>query len=65
VPNAAPSHYIASSTQANQGQLIRHSVFIVSGCRARLSDSVTQLSDAIYQAFPANIGKCSSQIDRY
>jgi hypothetical protein len=50
---------------ADQGQLIQHSVFIESGCRARLNDSVTQLSDAIYQAFLANIGTCPDQTDRY
>jgi hypothetical protein len=60
---AQHSTYIASSTQADQGQLIQHSVFIESGCRARLTDNVIQHSDAIYQAFLANIGTRSGQTD--
>lgn len=34
------STYIAGSTRADQGQLIQHSVFTESGCRARLTDNV-------------------------
>jgi hypothetical protein len=59
------STYIAGSALADQGQLIQHSVFVESGCRAGLSDTVTQLSDAIYQAFLTNIGTCPDQTDRY
>jgi hypothetical protein len=58
------STYVAGSTRADQGQLIQHSVFIESGCRTRLSDNVTQLNDAIHQAFLADISTRSSQIDR-
>jgi hypothetical protein len=58
------STYIVGSTRADQGYLIQHSVFIESGCRAKLSDNVNQLSDAIYQTFLADISTRSSQTDR-
>jgi hypothetical protein len=49
------STFIAGSIRADQGQLIQHSVFVESGCQARLNDNVIQLSDAIYQAFLTDI----------
>jgi hypothetical protein len=58
------STYVAGSTRANQGRVVQHSVFVESGCQAKLSGNVTQLSDAIYQAFLADISTRSSQIDR-
>jgi hypothetical protein len=58
------STYIAGSTRTDQGRLTQHSVFVESGCRARLSDNVTQLSDAIHQAFLADIGTRPGHTDR-
>lgn len=58
------STYVASSTRTDQGRLIQHSVFIESGCQARLSDNVTQLSDAIYQTFLADISTRLNQTNR-
>jgi hypothetical protein len=59
------STYVAGSTRADQGHLIQHSMFVESGCRVRLCDSVSQLSDAIHQAFLADISTRSSEIDRF
>jgi hypothetical protein len=58
------STYIAGSTQANQGQLIQHNVFIESGCRARLDHNVTQLSDSIHHAYLTGIRTHLSQPHR-
>jgi hypothetical protein len=49
------STYIAGSTVSCESRLIQHSVFVESGCRATLSDDITQLSDAVHQAFLSTI----------
>jgi hypothetical protein len=56
--------YIAGSTRTDQGRLIQHGVFIESGCRTRLGNNVTQLSDTIYQTFLTDIHTRSCQTHR-
>ncbi len=50
------STYITGSEQLGAGRLIAHSVFVESGCRTKLAEDVTQLSDAVHQGFVASIG---------
>jgi hypothetical protein len=45
------STYVAAPTPAARGLLIEHSLIIDSDCRARLSDDITNLSNAIHHAF--------------
>lgn len=45
------SSYVANPTPADAGLLIEHTLVIDSACRARLSDDITHLSDAIHHAF--------------
>ena len=45
------SSYVAGSEEPGQGRLIEHAVFVESGCHARLSDDIAQLTHAVYRAF--------------
>jgi len=50
------STYVAGSEEPGQGRLIQHAVFIESGCQAQLGGDISQLSDAIHQAFCTELG---------
>lgn len=47
------SSYVAGSDQPHASRLIVHSLFVETECRARLSQDITQLSDAVYHGFVA------------
>jgi hypothetical protein len=47
------STYVLGSSEPSQGRLIEHTVFIDSGCQARLSDDVARLTQAVHQALAA------------
>jgi hypothetical protein len=47
------SNYVAGSELPNASRLIVHSLFVDSGCRARLAEDAIQLSDAVYQGYVA------------
>jgi hypothetical protein len=52
------STYLAGSDIPGQGRLIQHSIFIESGCQARLSDDIIQVSNAIHYAFFNTVNTC-------
>jgi hypothetical protein len=45
------SHYVSGSEQPHASRLIVHSLFVETAYRARLTDDITRLSDAVYQGF--------------
>ncbi|MBO0885172.1 MAG: hypothetical protein J2P17_33565 [Mycobacterium sp.] len=45
------SIYVVGSAVLGEGRLIQHSLFIESSCRARLTDGIAQLSNAVQRAF--------------
>jgi hypothetical protein len=45
------SVYVAGSALPSKGRLIQHSLFVESSCRARLTDDIAQLSNAVQRAF--------------
>ena len=47
------SNYVAGSEQPHASRLIVHSLFVDKACRARLTEDVTQLSDAVYHGYVA------------
>jgi hypothetical protein len=47
------SNYVFGSTEPSQGRLVEHTVFIESGCQARLSGDVMELTQAVHQAMAA------------
>ncbi|OBG28971.1 hypothetical protein [Mycobacterium sp. 852002-51057_SCH5723018] len=51
------SHYVSGSEQPHASRLIVHSLFVETACRARLTEDIARLSDAVYQGFIAAIVK--------
>ncbi len=49
------SNYVAGSEQPHAGRLIVHTLFVDGACRARLTDDIGQLSDAMYWGFVAAV----------
>jgi hypothetical protein len=49
------STYLVGSQEPGQGRLIEQAVFVESGCQSRLSDDITQLTDAVYRAFVTTV----------
>ncbi len=47
------SNYVAGSEQPHAGRLIVHSLFVDTACRARLTDDISGLTDAVYEGFVA------------
>lgn len=47
------SNYVAGSEEPHASQLIVHSLFVDSPCRAQLAEDLAQLSEAVYQGFLA------------
>ncbi|ORV02797.1 hypothetical protein AWB93_03010 [Mycobacterium bohemicum] len=47
------SSYVAGSDQPHASRLIVHSLFVATECRARLSQDINRLSDAVYRGFVA------------
>lgn len=47
------SNYVAGAEQPRAGRLVVQSLFVDTACRARLSDDINALSDAMYQGFVA------------
>jgi hypothetical protein len=52
------STYLANSDASGQGRLLQHNMFIESGCRARLSDDIIRVSNAIHYTFFSTINTC-------
>lgn len=51
------SAYVFGSTEPSQGRLVEHTAFIESGCQARLTGDVVELTQAVHQALAATAAR--------